>query len=100
MKRNESDQRRIFKSPIIKYTPRKLQDVEAFKSEDQFDEKVFVGGMRTWKYKLRGAWSHIKEAIFIGCMTPIESDAYASGVREHWRTNRSARLEGLSEEKR
>ena len=50
---------------------------------------------------MKGTWSHVKEVMFIRCMTLIELDAYAfAREREHWNYNRRLRLEGMPMEER
>ena len=101
LERNEHQQRKVLAAPIVKHFPAELKVEAAFRSEDQVDGREVVLGRRTENELRKGMWSHVKEAMFIGCMMPIESDAYAfTRVREHWNYNRNLRLEDMPREER
>ena len=99
--KEQSGAKLVFESLIIKQPLKRLAEEEAFRFEEQFDEKEFVGRWRTLKNKPKGVWNHVKEAIFIRCMIPIESDEYVfARASEQWKNNRRVRLEGLLEDER
>ena len=101
LERNEQQQKRVFASAIVKQFPAGLKIEGAFRNEDQVDEREVISCRRTQNELRKGMWSHVKEAMFIGCMMPIESEAYAfARAREHWHYNRNLRLEGMTTEER